>query len=102
MLDVEGVGYRAGMMGKNLVVMVGYSHPVEIVPPHGHRASRWTRPDARSPSPASTSRWSARWPPRSAACGHPEPYKGKGIRYRGEKVRQKAGKSGKVGGKGKK
>ena len=35
MLDVEGVGYRAAMMGKNLVMFVGYSHPVEIVPPAG-------------------------------------------------------------------
>lgn len=34
-LDVEGVGYRAGLMGKNLVVIAGYSHPVEIMPPPG-------------------------------------------------------------------
>jgi len=100
-LEVEGVGYRAGILNKNLVVLAGYSHPVELVPPPGivfevdktGRVITITGNDKQLVG-------------QMAAHVHdlrpPEPYKGKGIRYRGEKVRQKAGKSGKVGGKGKK
>jgi len=100
-LEVEGVGYRAGVLNKNLVVLVGYSHPVEIVPPPDiafevdktGRVITITGIDKQVVG-------------QMAAHVHdlrpPEPYKGKGIRYRGEKIRLKAGKSGKVGGKGKK
>ncbi len=100
-LEVEGVGYRAGVMGKNLVVIVGYSHPVELVPPAGisfevDKTGRTITVNGIDKQVVG----------QMAAQIHdlrpPEPYKGKGVRYQGEKIRQKAGKSGKVGGKGKK
>ena len=100
-LEVEGVGYRAGIIGRNLVIMVGYSHPVEFVPP----------PDVSFEVDKTGRQITVRGIDKQvvgqlAAYIHdlrpPEPYKGKGIRYQGEKVRQKAGKSGKVGVKGKK
>jgi large subunit ribosomal protein L6 len=97
-LDVVGVGYRAGMIGENLVLMVGFSHPVELVPPPG--ISFAVDKTAREITITGIDK---------QAVGHiaaqirdlrsPEPYKGKGVRYRGEIVRQKQGKSGKVGGK---
>ena len=100
-LDVEGVGYRAGLMGKNLVVIVGYSHPVEVVPPPGIAFE--VDKTGRSITVSGIDKQVVG---QMAAQIHdlrpPEPYKGKGVRYHGEKIRQKAGKSGKVGGKGKK
>ncbi len=97
-MDVEGVGYRAAMMGKNLVVVVGYSHPVEMVPPPGiafevdktGRAITVTGIDKELVGHMAD---------QIRRLRPPEPYKGKGIRYRGEVVRRKAGKTGKVGGK---
>ncbi len=102
-LDVEGVGYRCNLApgGKNLVVVVGYSHPVEIVPPADvsfdvdktGRQITITGIDKQVVGEVAA---------QIRRLRPPEPYKGKGIRYHGEVVRQKAGKSGKVGAKGKK
>jgi large subunit ribosomal protein L6 len=97
-LEVEGVGYRAGMMGKNLVMLVGYSHPVEMVAPPGigfevdktGRVITVTGIDKELVGHMAD---------QIRRLRPPEPYKGKGIRYRGEIVRRKAGKTGKVGGK---
>ena len=93
-LEVEGVGYRAEMEGKNLSLYVGYSHPVKVEPPTGisFEADAKTRQikimgfdkelvgqtaaDIRNVRP-------------------PEPYHGKGLRYLGEHIRRKAGKAGK-------
>ncbi|MGQ9490139.1 MAG: 50S ribosomal protein L6 [Anaerolineae bacterium] len=99
-LEVEGVGYRAGMIGKNLVVMVGYSHPVEFLPPDGvaFDVDKTGRQITVSGIDKQVVGQMAAY---IRELRPPEPYKGKGIRYRGEVVRQKAGKSGKVGGKGK-
>lgn len=94
-LEINGVGYRAELTGQNLVLNVGYSHPVEIVPPEGisFEVDNRTRQikvmgydkqvvgqvaaDIRKVRP-------------------PEPYKGKGIKYIDERIRRKAGKAGKV------
>jgi large subunit ribosomal protein L6 len=94
-LEVEGVGYRPDMEGKNLVLHVGFSHPVVVEPVEGitfevdakdrqikiHGYDRevvgQVASDIRKVRP-------------------PEPYKGKGIRYQGERVRRKAGKAGKA------
>jgi large subunit ribosomal protein L6 len=102
-LDVEGVGYRCSLPagGKNLVVVVGYSHPVEVVPPTGvsfevdKTGRQITISGIDKQVVGEVAAQIRRLRP-------PEPYKGKGIRYQGELVRQKAGKSGKVGAKGKK
>ena len=93
-LEVEGVGYRAEMEGKNLALYVGYSHPVKVEPPAGisfetdgktrqikvlgfdKELVGQTAADIRNVRP-------------------PEPYHGKGLRYLGEHIRRKAGKAGK-------
>ena len=93
-LDVEGVGYRAEVKGKNLVLNVGYSHPVEIEPPDGITFET----DNRNRE-ITISGYDKQVVGEMAAnirkVRPPEPYKGKGIRYRGEYIRRKAGKSGK-------
>lgn len=98
-LTVEGVGYRPEMSGKNLVLYVGYSHPVTIEPPAGIVFEVDTK--ARQ---VKINGFDKEQVGQVAAdlreIRPPEPYKGKGIRYQDEKVRRKAGKAGK--GKGKK
>ena len=94
LLQVEGVGYRAELQGKDLALFVGYSHPVKMEPPTGisfevelktrqikvlgydREVVGQTAAEIRRVRP-------------------PEPYHGKGIRYVGEKIRRKAGKAGK-------
>ena len=93
-LEVEGVGYRAEMNGKNLVLNVGYSHPVEMEPPEGvsFEADAKTRQikvlgyDKEVVGQIAANVRKVR---------PPEPYHGKGIRYAGEYIRRKAGKAGK-------
>jgi large subunit ribosomal protein L6 len=93
-LEVQGVGYRAELQGKDLALFVGYSHPVKMAPPAGvsfevdlktrqvkvlgydREVVGQTASEIRRVRP-------------------PEPYHGKGIRYLGEKIRRKAGKAGK-------
>jgi large subunit ribosomal protein L6 len=62
------------------------------LPDSGRHLDGMPEPDLKSSSRASTARRSARWPPRSAAIRPPEPYKGKGVRYTGEKIELKEGK----------
>jgi large subunit ribosomal protein L6 len=94
-LQIEGVGYRAELQGKNLVLNVGYSHPVVIEPPadisfeveRGNRILRVSGIDKELVGELAA---------RIRRVRPPEPYKGKGIRYSGEYVRRKAGKAGKI------
>jgi large subunit ribosomal protein L6 len=94
-LQLVGVGYRAAMQGKNLVLNVGYSHSVEIEPPPGidfevgDRAQQIfiTGIDKQKVGQVAADIRKVR---------KPEPYKGKGIRYKDERIRRKAGKAGKV------
>jgi large subunit ribosomal protein L6 len=93
-LEVEGVGYRAEVSGKKLVLNVGYSHPVEMDPPEGisFEADSKTRQikvlgyDKEQVGQVAADIRNVR---------PPEPYHGKGIRYAGEYIRRKAGKAGK-------
>jgi large subunit ribosomal protein L6 len=92
-LEVEGVGYRSEMSGSNLVLHVGYSHPVEIEPPDGiefESENRGREIRVRGFDKQAVGQIAA----IIRKVRPPEPYKGKGIRYRGEIVRRKAGKSG--------
>jgi len=94
-LEVQGVGYRVEMRGKNLVLYVGFSHPVEIAPPSGITfdvESRGKTIMVEGIDRELVGEVAA----RVRRVRPPEPYKGKGIRYVGEYVRQKAGKGGKV------
>lgn len=93
-LEVEGVGYRVEMDGKNAVLFVGYSHPVTIEPPVGisFEADTKTRQLKVSGSDVELVGQIAA---DIRKVRPPEPYKGKGIHYLGEKIRRKAGKTGK-------
>lgn len=91
-LEIMGVGYRAQMQGKNLLLNLGFSHPVEMVPPAGIEFA------CESPVKVVVRGIDRQLVGQIASNirGHrpPEPYKGKGIRYVGEYVIRKAGKSG--------
>ncbi len=95
-MEIEGVGWRAEAQGPNLVLMVGYSHPVEIVPPPGitFQVDKGGRTFSIS---GIDKELVGEMAARIRRVRPPEPYKGKGIRYEGEKIRRKAGKAGKVG-----
>jgi large subunit ribosomal protein L6 len=102
-LEIHGVGYRAAKVGENLVILVGYSHPVEVQPPTGisftvdgvDPATKATRLSVHGIDKQLVGQVAA----DIRQVRKPEPYKGKGIRYAGEAIRRKAGKDGKVGGK---
>lgn len=94
-LVIEGVGYRARLEGKNLVLNVGYSHPVVFEPPQGidFEVDKSGRELAIVGIDKEVVGEIAARVRRSRP---PEPYKGKGIRYIDERIRRKAGKAGKV------
>ncbi len=102
-LEIHGVGYRATKVGENLVIVVGYSHPVEVRAPQGVTLNVEGVDAATKATRISVSGIDKQLVGEIAAnirhIRKPEPYKGKGIRYSGEKIRRKAGKAGKVGGK---
>ena len=102
-LEIHGVGYRANKVGNNLVILVGFSHPIEVQPPEGVTVSFDGIDPATKATKISVSGIDKQLVGAVAAdirrVRKPEPYKGKGIRYAGEKIRRKAGKAGKVGGK---
>jgi len=97
-LEVDGVGYRAEMEGKNLALFVGYSHPVKIEPPAGITFSA----DQKSRQ-IKVMGFDKELIGQVAAnirmVRPPEPYHGKGIHYLGEHIRRKAGKAGKAAAK---
>ena len=92
-LELRGVGYRAQMQGKKLVLNVGYSHPVEFEEEDG---ITYETPSATSIIVSGINKEEVGdCAARIRATRAPEPYKGKGIRYVGEYVRRKEGKTGK-------
>jgi large subunit ribosomal protein L6 len=93
-LDILGVGYRAAMDGKTLVLNVGYSHPVRIVPVEGVTFA--VEGNNKIHVTGSDKQVVGEEAARIRRVRAPEPYKGKGIRYEGEVVRRKAGKTGKA------
>jgi large subunit ribosomal protein L6 len=93
-LEIQGVGYRASMQGKNLVLNVGYSHPVTMVPPEG--ITFQVEGNNRVLVSGINKQVVGEEAARVRGSRPPEPYKGKGIRYAGEFVRRKAGKAGKA------
>jgi len=92
-LELIGVGYRAQMQGKNLILNVGYSHPIEIVAEEGITLSvdKNTKVKVEGISKERVGAIAS----NIRATRPPEPYKGKGVRYEGEYVRRKEGKTGK-------
>lgn len=94
-LEIEGVGYRAAMEGKALVLNVGYSHPIRFDPPADVAYAVEDRSKTIIVS-GIDKQVVGELAAQIRKTRPPEPYKGKGIRYRGEYVRRKAGKAGKV------
>lgn len=96
-LEIHGVGYRAVKQGKQVVLQVGFSHPVEVVPPAGIEI------DVPQPNRIVISGTDKEQVGQLAATVRgirkPDPYKGKGIRYAGERLRLKPGKAGRAVGK---
>jgi large subunit ribosomal protein L6 len=89
-LEIQGVGYRAALRGKDIELSVGYSHPVTIEAPAGieFEVPQPTRITVRGSSKQVVGEIAA----RIRKVRPPEPYKGKGIRYEGEYVQRKVGK----------
>jgi len=92
-LELVGVGYRAAKHGEKVILSVGYSHPVAIVPPAGI--------ELEVPAPNKIivkgidKEAVGSMAAKIRAVREPEPYKGKGIKYETERVRRKVGKTGK-------
>jgi large subunit ribosomal protein L6 len=90
-LEIIGVGFRAELVGKKLNLVIGFSHPILVEPPDGITfvVTNPTRFEVQGAEKELVGEMAAiirRFRP-------PEPYKGKGIRYEGEQIRRKAGKS---------
>ncbi|MBE9137236.1 50S ribosomal protein L6 [Nodosilinea sp. LEGE 07088] len=92
-LEIQGIGYRAQVQGRNLNLSLGYSHPVVFEPPSGieFAVENNTNVIISGIDKELVGNVAA----SIRASRPPEPYKGKGVRYAGEQVRRKAGKSGK-------
>jgi large subunit ribosomal protein L6 len=97
-LEISGVGYRAARAGNRLTLQLGFSHPVEVLPPAGvsFEVETPTRFHVLGIDKALVGDIAA----QVRRIRPPEPYLGKGIRYAGERIRRKAGKAGKVGARG--
>ena len=90
-LEIVGIGYRAQVQGNKLVLNVGYSHPVEIIPEEGVKIEA---PTATSVSVSGIDKERVgEYAARIRAVRKPEPYKGKGIKYVGEHIIRKEGKT---------
>jgi large subunit ribosomal protein L6 len=96
-LEITGVGYRAEVQGDTLVMSLGFSHPVKYPLPKGVKAEvdKMTSIILRGADMQVLGQAAA----NIRGLKPPEPYKGKGIKYQAERVRRKAGKAGKAGGK---
>jgi large subunit ribosomal protein L6 len=92
-LDLVGVGYRANKSGDKLVLNVGYSHPVEITPENGIEfdVPTNTKIIVKGIDKELVGAMAA----KVRSVREPEPYKGKGIKYEGERILRKEGKAGK-------
>ena len=92
-LEIVGVGYRASMQGNTLNLALGYSHPIDIVPPEGIKIAveQNTKIKVSGPNKQTVGDIAA----LIRSKRPPEVYKGKGVKYAGEHIRRKAGKTGK-------
>jgi large subunit ribosomal protein L6 len=92
-MEIVGVGYRVQAKGKDLEFALGFSHPVPVSPPEGitFRVETPTRFVVEGIDKQQVGEVAA----NIRKLRKPDPYKGKGVRYRGEQIRRKAGKAGK-------
>jgi large subunit ribosomal protein L6 len=98
-LQINGVGYRAALEGKTLVLQLGFSHPIRMEPPENISYAVGERKSANEPLSVFVRGINKQTVGQEAAKmrGYrpPEPYKGKGVKYKEERIRRKAGKAGK-------
>ena len=92
-LEIQGVGYRASMQGSAINLQLGYSHPIVIEPPKGIQIA--VEANTKITVSGSNKQLVGDVAALIRSKREPEVYKGKGIRYEGEYVRRKAGKTGK-------
>ncbi|HEY9844684.1 MAG TPA: 50S ribosomal protein L6 [Candidatus Caenarcaniphilales bacterium] len=92
-LEIQGVGYRAQVQGRNLILNVGYSNPVQLEPPTGIQVA--VEGNTNVVVSGIDKEIVGNMAAQIRSVRPPEPYKGKGIRYAGEFVRRKVGKAGK-------
>jgi len=90
-LEIVGVGYRAELSGKHLVLALGFSHPIVVVPPPGIVFS--VEGNTKLKVSGIDKQLVGEMAARIRKLRKPEPYKGKGVRYADEHVRRKAGKT---------
>jgi len=92
-LEIVGVGYRANKQGNQVVLSLGYSHPIELVEPQGITLDVPSQTEiiVKGIDKQLVGNYAA----KIRAYRKPEPYKGKGVRYAGEIIRRKEGKTGK-------
>lgn len=92
-LEIVGVGYRAQVQGNKLILSLGYSHPVEIEAPEGitFKVEGNTKVEVDGRDNEQVGQYAA----LIRSKRPPEPYKGKGVKFAGERIRRKAGKAGK-------
>ncbi|MEI6179138.1 MAG: 50S ribosomal protein L6 [Chloroflexales bacterium] len=99
-LEINGVGYRAVLEGKTLVLSLGFSHQVRVEPPPDVQYAVGERKTANDPLALFVRGIDKQVVGEQAAklrgLRPPEPYKGKGVKYAEEKIRRKAGKAGKA------
>lgn len=90
-LEIQGVGFKVEMRGKNLLLSLGYSHPILFMPPDGieFSVSGATTFSVKGIDKQLVGQVAA----KARSLRKPEPYKGKGVRYQGEYIRRKAGKA---------
>ena len=91
-LEIVGIGYRAEMQGANLILSVGYSHKINFEPPMGITIS--VQDQTNVTVEGADKQMVGEVASKIRSFRKPEPYKGKGIRYKGEAVRRKSTKSG--------
>ncbi len=93
-LEINGVGYRAQLQGTTLVLNLGYSHPIEMIPPNGITVEvpAQTQIVVKGYDKQAVGEFAA----EIRAMRKPEPYLGKGVKYADEKIRRKEGKTGSV------
>jgi large subunit ribosomal protein L6 len=95
-LELSGVGYRAALSGANLTLNLGFSHPVTVTPPEG---IQFAAAEGKIVVSGRDKQLVGEVAAGIRAIKKPEPYKGKGIKYKGEHIRKKAGKAAKaIGG----
>jgi large subunit ribosomal protein L6 len=96
-LEIAGVGFRVAKLGSRLSFQVGFSHPIDVAPPAG--VSFEVESPTRFHVVGIDKQLVGQVAANVRGIKPPEPYLGKGIRYSDERIRRKAGKSGKAGGK---